>query len=508
MSDLSIVDLGLVPDCASMGSLASLAPTVSAVVLSSELFQLGKEYWQHSGDGISSRRAVFCHELHRQDLLAPVSTPATPSSSSPSHTKSCRAPRRYHRPASVSDVTSPTMKPQRIPILLDEDAAQEWPRFLEERFGRNLDLSLVERASSAIKRRIAGAVAVDIDQNCFNGQQLAQNSRGVVNLGESDIYLFPCGMNAIFNVHRALMEAREPLESVMFGFPYVDTLKILEKFGPGCIFYGHGSVEELDQLEERLRGGTRIMALFCEFPGNPLLSCPDLRRIRHLADEFDFVVVVDDTIGTFANINVLPFAEVVVSSLTKIFSGDCNVMGGSAILNPNLAHYGAIKASMEKTFEDTYWPEDVVFMERNSRDFQSRVDRTNANSEALCNILTSHPCVKRVYYPKLVDSKPNYDVCKLASGGYGGLFTIKFQTQRQARAFYNVLETAKGPSLGTNFTLTSPYVLIAHYQELDWAAQFGVDVDLIRVSVGLEDIRTLLQVFRHGLEAAAGEQLE
>jgi cystathionine gamma-synthase len=105
-------------------------------------------------------------------------------------------------------------------------------------------------------------------------------------------------------------------------------LKIVEKFGPGSQFYGFGSSEELDDLEERLKGGERFLALFTEFPGNPQLRSPDLKRIRTLADKYDFYVVVDETIGNFLNVNVLPYADVVVSSLTKIFSGDCNVMGG------------------------------------------------------------------------------------------------------------------------------------------------------------------------------------
>ena len=70
------------------------------------------------------------------------------------------------------------------------------------------------------------------------------------------------------------------------------------------------------------------MALFCEFPGNPLLKTPDLQRIRKLADDFDFAVVVDETIGNFLNVDVFPLSDVVVSSLTKVFSGDSNVMGG------------------------------------------------------------------------------------------------------------------------------------------------------------------------------------
>lgn len=111
-------------------------------------------------------------------------------------------------------------------------------------------------------------------------------------------------------------------------FPYIDTLKILQKWGPGCLFYGHGSIDELEDLESRLSKGEKYLALFCEFPSNPLLKSPDLARLRILADRYDFALVVDETVGNFMNVKVLPYADVIVSSLTKVFSGDSNVMGG------------------------------------------------------------------------------------------------------------------------------------------------------------------------------------
>jgi cystathionine gamma-synthase len=150
-------------------------------------------------------------------------------------------------------------------------------------------------------------------------------------------------MSAIFNTHRNLLKAKGERKAVVFGyvtprfhnictndcrFPYIDTLKITEKFGPGSQFYGFGSSEELDDLERRLEGGERFVALFTEFPSNPLLRTPDLERIRNLANKYDFCVVVDESVGNFINVNVLPYADVVVSSLTKVFSGDSNVMGG------------------------------------------------------------------------------------------------------------------------------------------------------------------------------------
>jgi cystathionine gamma-synthase len=165
----------------------------------------------------------------------------------------------------------------------------------------------------------------------------------------------------------------------------------LEKFGPGCIFYGKGESEDLDDLESRLKNGEKFLCLVCEFPGNPLLKAPDMVRIRELADKYDFAVVVDETIGNFLNVNVLPYADIVVSSLTKVFSGDSNVMGGSAILNPRGQYYSHLKRVWDQEYEDNYWAEDAIFMERNSRNFLDRIKAINANAEAICEVLHQDP---------------------------------------------------------------------------------------------------------------------
>jgi cystathionine gamma-synthase len=119
------------------------------------------------------------------------------------------------------------------------------------------------------------------------------------------------------------------------SFPYTDTLKILQKWGPGCYFLGHGLDSDIDELEKILEqehasspSTPPALALFTEFPSNPLLRSADLPRLRALADKYDFLIVVDETIGNFVNVEVLPYADIVVSSLSKIFSGDANVMGG------------------------------------------------------------------------------------------------------------------------------------------------------------------------------------
>ncbi|KAG7417892.1 Cystathionine gamma-synthase [Fusarium oxysporum f. sp. rapae] len=499
-SQVRIIDFTLDKSKELSPVLKKLTSTISAVVYPSEVFPIAKQYWQHTGEGTSSRRAEFCHGLFKDDLLIPAARSRTPPKASQG--RPFRGPRRYTRPGSIDGVSSPAPSTTKQPSPETPVESLESSRFLEERFGRNLDLSMVERAKSAIRRRIAGAMAHDVDLNNGPLPAMTSNTRGMPNLEESDVYLYPAGMNAIFNAHRALLHAREPAQSINFGFPYVDTLKILQKFGPGCLFYGHASAEDLDDLEARLKNGERFLGLFCEFPGNPLLTCPDLTRIRKLADKYDFAVVVDETIGTFANINVLPVADVVVSSLTKIFSGDSNVMGGGLVLNPESKYYRTLKTTMNEIYEDNYWPEDVIFMERNSRDFESRVVRINANSDAICEVLRTHPLVKSIYYPKYNDSKSHYEKVRLPDGGYGGLLSVVFQQKEHAQAFFDALPLAKGPSLGTNFTLASPYVLLAHYQELEWAEQFGVDPYLVRVSVGLEETTELQDTFTNALKAA------
>ena len=79
--------------------------------------------------------------------------------------------------------------------------------------------------------------------------------------------------------------------------------------------------------------GPPVLSLFTEFPSNPLLRSADLPRLRALADKHDFLIVVDETLGNFVNVEVLPYADVVVSSLSKIFSGDANVMGGRCVFS-------------------------------------------------------------------------------------------------------------------------------------------------------------------------------
>ena len=472
-------------------------PRLVAVIYPKDLWLTAKQFWQHTGEGISSRRGEYCHRAFDEGALVLSDSP-------PDTPRVAKGPKRYQR-LSVDNASLNGYKSNggHEPAANDSGVPDS-TQFVEERFGRNLDLTLAKQAKLAMRKRIAGGLTSDADLP-HSLDQANDDNKGrnldVPGFSADDVYLYPGGMNAIFHAHLALKTAIRSSKSVMYGFPYVDTLKILEKFGPGAVFYGHGNETDLDDLESRLMAGERILSLFCEFPGNPLLKTPDLRRIRALADEYNFAVVIDETIGNFLNVHVLPYADVLVSSLTKIFSGDSNVMGGAMILNPNSRFYDRLKQYIEANYEDNQFEDDSIYLERNSRDFVSRIQRINHNAEAIVDVLRAHPKVKQVNYPKYSESKPFYDACKLPDGGYGGLLSATFYSISDAEAFYDNLDTHKGPSLGTNFTLSSPFVLLAHYAELDWAAQYGCEASLVRFTVGLEDTKRLKEVFQTALAA-------
>jgi cystathionine gamma-synthase len=122
-------------------------------------------------------------------------------------------------------------------------------------------------------------------------------------------------------------------------------------------------------------------------------------------------------------------------------------------------------------FEDNFFPSDAVVMEANSREFESRVTQMCQNAERLASFLKEHPLIKNVYYPKLNDSsRANYEECRKPLGGYGYLLTVLFHERQTAINFLDSLNVAKGPSLGTEFTLASPYTLLTHIKELDWVS--------------------------------------
>lgn len=188
----------------------SRAPPMSdlcAVFYPKELHKHAKAYWQHTGEGISSRRAEFCQRQFDEGILVPKKSLGEPQNGSEGVIK---GPRRYQR--GPIDATSKRAA-QKPSCMSDGD---EYSVFVEERFGRNLGAAFVQSAKLAIRKRISGSLKANL---CLEDALKLTDDSGVrvKGLTPDDVYLFPCGMAAIFNTHRMLLSVLGPKKSVAFG---------------------------------------------------------------------------------------------------------------------------------------------------------------------------------------------------------------------------------------------------------------------------------------------------
>lgn len=175
-------------------------------------------------------------------------------------------------------------------------------------------------------------------------QRIPRDVELAARLTTKDVFLYTTGMAAVFRLQEAFLNAGRRGPVVALGAVFHSTFHLFEELEgttttdgeeeeevKGFKHFGEceDSEKVMDQLEEYAKGlkqkGRKVGYVFVEFPSNPLLVSVDLGRLRKIADDYDFPVVVDDTVGSFCNLDVLPVADVVVSSLTKTFSGYADV---------------------------------------------------------------------------------------------------------------------------------------------------------------------------------------
>ena len=191
-------------------------PTISAVLLSRKYTKIVKTFWQHTGEGISSRQAEYCHKAFDDGRLSAKGTWKKRRIGDVKLSEaSYKGPKRYRKPQ-IKGGPSMVRNGETLKTSLGE--SQDSARFVEERFGRNLDPSLSSNAKLAIRKRIAGALTADIDlPEALEASHIPTRTAYVDGFSEEDVYLFPCGMNSIYNSHRLLMACRGKYKSISYG---------------------------------------------------------------------------------------------------------------------------------------------------------------------------------------------------------------------------------------------------------------------------------------------------
>jgi cystathionine gamma-synthase len=322
-----------------------------------------------------------------------------------------------------------------------------------------------------------------------------------------DVLLCASGMNAFYAAFRAVRElqrSRGRTHWIQLGWLYIDSGCILKEFlGDGEILEYCYDVNDTDTLIDKIASlGDSLAAVVVECPTNPLVRVCDLKRVSQVVRDGGGVLIVDPTVASIYNVNVLPYADILVNSLTKYASNEGDVMIGSLALNAKSPYYGDLAARVSGFYVPPYY-RDLQRLAFEMQDAPEVVARVNRNAARLAELLRQHPAVDRVYYT--TDSAHYAEIAKdISSTGAVVSIVLKGSMER----FYDKITTMKGPSFGTRFTLLSPFMYLAHYDLVTqvlgraFLRDVGIDPDLIRISVGVEPYEAIAAVFEEALEAS------
>lgn len=327
------------------------------------------------------------------------------------------------------------------------------------------------------------------------------------------VLLCNSGMNAFYSAYKAVrdyMESEERDLWIQLGWLYLDTNRILERFGESVgkteVFLDIHDHERVEAWLER--NGQRVAGCVTEVPTNPLLGTVDLDWLRCLADRYGFILIIDPTLASSYNVEVLPYADVLIQSLTKYCAYEGDVIMGAAIFNTRRSLSMELLARAVGHHEPPYKRdlERLAYEIGETPGFIRQVNRTTA---LVASFLEEHPGVERVFWAYSKWTRSEYEKIgrwPLCPGG-----VLSFLPKESPEAFYDRCPLVKGPSFGTRFSILCPYIYLAHYDLVSSAegrarlAEAGLNPGLMRLSVGLEDPETIIEALRVGLEGLAEE---
>lgn len=315
-----------------------------------------------------------------------------------------------------------------------------------------------------------------------------------------NIALAPSGMNAIYSVVRGLRSIQKRNNRdilIQFGWLYLDTMNIIEHHYDRTKTFT--DITRLDLLEEYLKkNGLNVTAIITEVPTNPLLKTVDLIKLRKLCDKYNIPLVIDSTLATPYNVELKKYADICVESLTKFACGNADVLMGAVILNEN---YKISHMDVE-IFKhcDSVYIKDIQRLALEIKDYEKRIRKISFNTKALVEYFKSSTLIDKIFYCMDEENKKNYSKLMLDNNCYTGLISVTFK--KDFAKVFDKLNFAKGPSLGTEFTLLMPYTYLAHYDLImskkgrEFLDSIGLPIDLLRISVGCENIEDIINEFK------------
>jgi cystathionine gamma-synthase len=308
-------------------------------------------------------------------------------------------------------------------------------------------------------------------------------------------YAFASGMAASDTMIRAALRPGDHL--IIPDDAYGGTFRLIDKIGvPWGLTYSTAPLGDLDAVREQVRPETKL--IWCETPTNPLLGIADIAGLADIAHAAGAQLLVDNTFASpYLQQPLALGADVVLHSTTKYVGGHSDVIGGALVTSD--ASLAEAFAFHLKSMGAVAGPFDAWLTLRGLKTLAVRMDRHCDNAEAVADMLSGHPRVGRVYYPGL----PTHAGHQIAAGQmsrFGGMvsFTVVGGQEEALKVCQRTSLFTLGESLGGVESLIEHPGLMTHASVVGSILQ--VPADLIRLSVGIEDIDDLLLDLRDALD--------
>ncbi|CKP63049.1 cystathionine gamma-synthase [Mycobacterium tuberculosis] len=298
---------------------------------------------------------------------------------------------------------------------------------------------------------------------------------------------FSSGMAATDCALRAMLRPGDHV--VIPDDAYGGTFRLIDKvFTRWDVQYTPVRLADLDAVGAAITPRTRL--IWVETPTNPLLSIADITAIAELGTDRSAKVLVDNPFASPALQQPLRLgADVVLHSTTKYIGGHSDVVGGALVTNDE--ELDEEFAFLQNGAGAVPGPFDAYLTMRGLKTLVLRMQRHSENACAVAEFLADHPSVSSVLYPGL-PSHPGHEIAARQMRGFGGMVSVRMRAGRRAGqdlcAKTRVFILAE--SLGGVESLIEHPSAMTHASTA--GSQLEVPDDLVRLSVGIEDIADLL----------------
>lgn len=277
----------------------------------------------------------------------------------------------------------------------------------------------------------------------------------------------------------------------LYGGTYRLLTKVIRQKGVEIDFV---NLRDLGALQNAIRKETKCIWL--ETPTNPLMNLLDLKAIADVAKARGIVTSCDNTFCSPYFQRPLDFGiDVVMHSTTKYLNGHSDVVGGALVTgNDELAKQIYF---LQNAMGTCAGPMDCFLVLRGIKTLALRMEEHNKNALEIARWLAAHPKVEVVLHPGL-ESHPQHALAKKQMSGYGGTFSFKVKGDRDEafRLVGNTKLFTLAISLGgVESLIEHPWTMTHSSMPEDARAAAGITQDLVRVSVGLEDVEDLIADF-------------